>query len=107
MREGFCHLGLARGLVGCVGCGLGRLEDRHLLLLCRRASAPSAVGRAALYEIPFEAKSITIAENLGEAPNEKSPHGFNQTITRISHDLTGQPAAAERTFFQKLGLRRR
>jgi pilus assembly protein CpaE len=71
------------------------------------ADFTSAVGRAALYEIPFEAKAITIAENLGEAPIEKSPHGFNQTITRISHDLTGQPAAAERTFFQKLGLRRR
>ncbi|RKT25689.1 pilus assembly protein CpaE [Paraburkholderia sp. RAU2J] len=71
------------------------------------ADFTAAVGRAALYEIPFEAKAVTVAENLGEAPNEKAPNGFNQTIMRIARDLTGQPAAAERTFFQKLRFRRR
>ncbi|CAD6552892.1 hypothetical protein LMG28727_05439 [Paraburkholderia kirstenboschensis] len=66
----------------------------------------SAVGRQPLYEIPFESKAIAVAENLGEAPNEKSSNGFNQSITRISHDLTGQPAVAERNFLQKFRFRR-
>jgi pilus assembly protein CpaE len=66
----------------------------------------SAVGRTVLYEIPFEAKALTIAENLGEAPKEKAPNGFNQTITRIGGDLTGQHSSAERTWLQKLRLRR-
>ncbi|WP_144144627.1 CpaE family protein [Paraburkholderia sp. BCC1884] len=70
------------------------------------ADFTSAVSRAALYEIPFEVKAIAIAENLGEAPREKAPNGFNQNITRIGHDLTGQHATAERTLFQKLRLRR-
>jgi pilus assembly protein CpaE len=70
------------------------------------ADFTAAVGRAALYEIPFETKAISIAENLGEAPHEKAANGFNQNITRIGHDLTGQPSTAERTFFQKLRLRR-
>jgi pilus assembly protein CpaE len=66
----------------------------------------TAVGRSALYEIPFEAKAVTVAENLGEVPKENSPNGFMQTIMRISNDLTGQHATAERTFFQKLTFRR-
>jgi pilus assembly protein CpaE len=65
----------------------------------------SAVGRTALHEIPFEAKAVSIAENLGESPVDKSSNGFNQSITRIGHDLTGQPSSAERSLFQKLGLK--
>jgi pilus assembly protein CpaE len=66
----------------------------------------SAVGRPALHEVPYEAKAVTIAANLGEAPKDKVANGFNQTITRIGSDLTGQHANIERTFFQKLRLRR-
>jgi pilus assembly protein CpaE len=66
----------------------------------------AALGRNVLYEIPFEAKAVAIAENLGEAPREKAPNGFNQIITRIGSDLTGQQVTAERTLFQKLRLRR-
>lgn len=65
-----------------------------------------AVGRAALYEIPFEAKAVSIAENLGEAVMEKAPSGFNQTVARVGRDLTGQHTTAEPTFLQKLKLRR-
>jgi pilus assembly protein CpaE len=66
----------------------------------------TAIGRNVLYEIPFEAKSLATAENLGEAPREKGANGFNQMITRIGGDLTGQQMNAERSFFQKLRLRR-
>jgi pilus assembly protein CpaE len=65
----------------------------------------SAVGRAVLHEIPFEAKAVMIAENLGEPLAGKSSNGFSQAITRIGHDLTGQPSVAEHSFFQKLGLK--
>ncbi|MGF6902253.1 AAA family ATPase [Paraburkholderia sp. GAS348] len=67
----------------------------------------AAVGRTVLYEVPFEVKAVSIAENLGEAPDEKAANGFNQAIRRIGSDLTGQHMAAERTFLQKLGIRRR
>jgi pilus assembly protein CpaE len=67
----------------------------------------AAVGRAVLYEVPFEAKAVSIAENLGEAIDEKATNGFNQTIKRIGSDLTGQHVAAEQTFLQKLGIRKR
>jgi pilus assembly protein CpaE len=67
----------------------------------------AAVGRAVLYEVPFEAKAVSIAENLGEAIDEKAANGFNQTIARIGSDLTGQHVAAEQTFLQKLGIRKR
>jgi pilus assembly protein CpaE len=70
------------------------------------ADFTSAVGRPPLYEIQFESKAISIAENLGEPPVEKASNGFNQSITRIGHDLTGQPAVAERNFLQKLKFRR-
>ena len=66
----------------------------------------TAIGRNVLNEIPFEAKSLATAENLGEAPREKGANGFNQMITRIGGDLTGQQMNAERSFFQKLRLRR-
>jgi pilus assembly protein CpaE len=66
----------------------------------------SAVGRAVLYEVPFEARVLSTAENLGEPPKDKSQHGFNQAIGRIGSDLTGQHAVAERSFFHKLGLRK-
>ena len=62
----------------------------------------AAVGRTVLYEIPFEAKALATAENLGEAPKDKTANGFNQMITRIGGDLTGQQVSAERSFFQKL-----
>ncbi|KAA1011333.1 AAA family ATPase [Paraburkholderia panacisoli] len=70
------------------------------------ADFTSAVGRPPLYEIQFESKAISIAENLGEPPTEKASNGFNQSITRIGHDLTGQPAVAERNFLQKFKFRR-
>jgi pilus assembly protein CpaE len=65
-----------------------------------------AVGRSTQYEVPFESKAVSIAENLGEAVMEKAPAGFNQTIARIGRDLTGQHSAPELTFLQKLKLRR-
>jgi pilus assembly protein CpaE len=67
----------------------------------------TAVGRPVLYEVPFEARAVSIAENLGEAPDEKAANGFNQTIARIGSDLTGQHTAAELTFLQRLGMRKR
>jgi pilus assembly protein CpaE len=67
----------------------------------------SAVGRTVLHEVQFETKAIATAENLGEAPIEKSPTGFNQAVARIASDLTGQHAAAERTFLHKFRLRRK
>jgi pilus assembly protein CpaE len=67
----------------------------------------TAVGHTMLYEVPFEARAISIAENLGEAPAEKAAKGFNQTIARIGSDLTGQHTASERTFLQKLGIWKR
>ncbi|MGE8506043.1 MAG: AAA family ATPase [Paraburkholderia terricola] len=67
----------------------------------------AAVGRPALHEVPFETRAISLAENLGEAPDEKTANGFNQAITRIGSDLTGQHVAVERTFLQKLGIRKR
>jgi pilus assembly protein CpaE len=70
------------------------------------ADFTSAVGRNALLEVQFEAKFISIAENLGEMPKERAANGFNQSITQIANDLTGQHAAVERTLLQKLKLRR-
>ncbi|MEA3127698.1 MAG: pilus assembly protein CpaE [Caballeronia sp.] len=66
----------------------------------------SAVGRNVLHEVQFEAKSLSIAENLGEAPKEKAATGFNQSIMRIANDLTGQHAAVERTLLHKFKLRK-
>ncbi|WP_244829396.1 MULTISPECIES: AAA family ATPase [unclassified Caballeronia] len=66
----------------------------------------SAVGRSVLHEIQFEAKALATAENLGEAPKDKTPNGFNQAITRIASDLTGQQAAAGRSLLRKFSLRR-
>jgi pilus assembly protein CpaE len=66
----------------------------------------SAVGRNVLHEVQFEGKSLSIAENLGEAPKEKAATGFNQSITRIANDLTGQHAAVERTLLHKFKLRK-
>jgi pilus assembly protein CpaE len=66
----------------------------------------AAVGRNFLHEVHFEAKSLSIAENLGEAPKEKTATGFNQSIMRIANDLTGQHATVERTLLHKLKLRR-
>lgn len=66
----------------------------------------SAVGRSVLHELQFEAKSILVAENLAEAPKEKASNGFNQSITRIANDLTGQHAVIERTLLHMFKLRR-
>jgi pilus assembly protein CpaE len=65
-----------------------------------------AVGRNVLHEVQFEAKSISIAENLGEAPKERAANGFNQSIARIANDLTGQHAPVERTLLHRFKLRR-
>jgi pilus assembly protein CpaE len=65
-----------------------------------------AVGRTALYELPFEAKAVSISENLGEPIKDKSPNGFRQTVSRIGSDLTGQHSTAERSLLQKLKLRK-
>jgi pilus assembly protein CpaE len=70
------------------------------------ADFTSAVGRNALLEVSFEARLISIAENLGETPKERAANGFIQSITQIANDLTGQHAAVERTLLQKLKLRR-
>jgi pilus assembly protein CpaE len=66
----------------------------------------SAIGRSVLYEIPFEAKAVMVAENLGESPKDKAQNGFSQSVVRIAADLTGQPQTAERSLLQKLKLRR-
>jgi pilus assembly protein CpaE len=67
----------------------------------------SAIGRTALHEVQFEQKALATAENLGEAPVERAANGFNAAISRIASDLTGQHLAAERSFFQKLKLKRK
>lgn len=54
------------------------------------ADFTAAVGRSVLHEIPYEAKAVAVAENLGESPRERAPNGFNQTVRRIASDLTGQ-----------------
>ncbi|SAK97068.1 fimbriae assembly-like protein [Caballeronia calidae] len=66
----------------------------------------TAVGRTVLHEVQFEPKALATAENLGEAPRERNPNAFMQTIARIANDLTGQHAAVERTFLSKFKLRR-
>jgi pilus assembly protein CpaE len=66
----------------------------------------TAIGRTALHELQFEAKALAIAENLAEAPRERAPSGFTESISRIAGDLTGQQAVVERSWLQKLGLRR-
>jgi pilus assembly protein CpaE len=66
----------------------------------------SAVGRNVLHEVQFETKSISIAENLGEAPRKGAASAFNQSIARIVNDLTGQHAAADRSLLDKFRLRR-
>ncbi|CAB3681698.1 Iron-sulfur cluster carrier protein [Paraburkholderia rhynchosiae] len=66
----------------------------------------SAVGRNVLHEVQFEPKALSIAENLGEAPKEKAPNGFNHSIMRISNDLTGQHEMAEPSLLRKLIFRR-
>jgi len=66
----------------------------------------SAVGRNVLHEVQFETRALSIAENLGEAPKEKAPNGFNHSITRIANDLTGQHEMAEPSLLQKFKFRR-
>jgi pilus assembly protein CpaE len=66
----------------------------------------TAVGRTVLHEVQFEAKSLATAENLGEAPRDRSQNGFMEAIARIANDLTGQHAAVERSFLSKFRLRR-
>ncbi|BBU29883.1 fimbriae assembly protein [Burkholderia sp. THE68] len=66
----------------------------------------TAVGRTVLHEVQFEAKALATAENLGEAPPERSQNNFMQAIARIANDLTGQHANVERTFLSKFKLRR-
>lgn len=70
------------------------------------ADFATAVGRNVLHEVQFEAKALSIAENLGEAPVDRSAGAFNQSITRIANDLTGQHAVVERSLLDKFKLRR-
>jgi pilus assembly protein CpaE len=66
----------------------------------------AAVGRAVLHEVPFEAKVLAVAENLGEQPKESRSggHGFSHAISRMAGDLTGQQPVVTRSLFQKLGV---
>ncbi|MDQ7981729.1 AAA family ATPase [Paraburkholderia sp. SARCC-3016] len=73
----------------------------------RPADFVTAVGRPVLFEIPYEAKAVSIAENLGEAHFWKSANDFRQAIVRIGSDLTGQRWDAERPLLERLGIRRR
>ncbi|OTP79286.1 AAA family ATPase [Caballeronia sordidicola] len=66
----------------------------------------SAVGRNVLHEVQFEAKALSVAENLGEAPKDKTSTGINQSITRIANDLTGQHVSTERSLLQMFKRRR-
>lgn len=66
----------------------------------------AAVGRAVLYELPFETRAISIAENLGEAPKETAANGFNQAIKRIGGDLTGTRMTEPPSLLHKLWMRR-
>jgi pilus assembly protein CpaE len=66
----------------------------------------SAVGRNVLHEVPYEAKAVTVAANLGEAPKDKTPNGFNQLIARIGSDLTGQQSSMAPSILQKFKFRR-
>jgi pilus assembly protein CpaE len=66
----------------------------------------TAVGRAVLHEVPFEPKAVSISENLGEAPKEKTGNGFNHSVTRIADDLTGQQTVTVRSLLHRLGVRK-
>jgi pilus assembly protein CpaE len=66
----------------------------------------SAVGRSVLQEVPYEAKAVTVAANLGEAPKDKAQNGFNHSIMRIGSDLTGQQPSATPSILQKFKFRR-
>ncbi len=70
------------------------------------ADFATATGRNVLHEIGFEAKALSIAENLGELATERSSSAFSQSITAIANDLTGQHAVVERSLFDRLKLRR-
>ncbi len=65
----------------------------------------AAVAHSILMEIPFESKALSIAENVGEAPKERSAHGFGASIMRIADDLTGQQRVAEPRLLHKLRWR--
>lgn len=66
----------------------------------------AAIGRNVLHEIHFEPKALTVAENLGEAPKEKGPNGFSQSIRQIANDLTGQRVEKAPSFMQRFKLRK-
>jgi pilus assembly protein CpaE len=66
-----------------------------------------AIGRVALVMFAFEPKSLQAAENLAEAPKERSQLGFNRSIELIANDLTGQLTKSEASWLDKLRLRRR
>jgi pilus assembly protein CpaE len=66
----------------------------------------TAIGRPIPHEVPFEAKALAFAENLGELPSKRSAQAFKQTIAQIASDLTGQPTVVARGFLQKLGLKK-
>jgi len=70
------------------------------------ADFAAAIGRNVLHEIRFEPKALAIAENLGESPKEKAPHGFNHSILQIANDLTGQRQDKVPSLLERLKLRR-
>lgn len=67
----------------------------------------AAIGRPVLHEVPFEPKSLSVSESLGEAPREREQHGFRHAIKQIANDLTGQRQETATSLLQKLRLRRK
>jgi pilus assembly protein CpaE len=66
----------------------------------------TAIGRTVVQEIAFESKALAVAENIAEAPTERSAAGFHQSIVRIGSDLTGQHEVIAQGLLRKLGWKR-
>lgn len=72
-----------------------------------QADFAAALTRNVLYEVLYEPKAVTLAENLGETPSAKTVSGFNQMIKRIASDLTGQRMPEGANVLSKFRLRKR
>ncbi|WP_429500209.1 AAA family ATPase [Robbsia andropogonis] len=62
----------------------------------------AALGRATLQEFRFEPKTLMVAENLGEAPKDGGGSQFNQAITTLANDLTGQRTEKTLSWMDKM-----